>query len=43
IAAFVPLAAALYLLTTTAWTLGERIILRRVLGGAPGAGEAVAA
>lgn len=43
IAAFVPLAAALYLLTTTAWTLGERIILRRVLGGSPGAGEAVAA
>ncbi|WP_119696129.1 YidC/Oxa1 family membrane protein insertase [Microbacterium halotolerans] len=42
VAAFVPLAAALYLLTTTTWTLGERIILRRVLGGSPGAGEAVA-
>jgi hypothetical protein len=24
-----PLAAGLYLLTTTAWTLGERILLRR--------------
>jgi len=29
-AAFVPLAAGLYLLTTTAWTLGERTLLRRV-------------
>ncbi|MET4782637.1 YidC/Oxa1 family membrane protein insertase [Glaciihabitans sp. UYNi722] len=28
-AAFVPLAAALYLVTTTAWTLAERILLRR--------------
>ena len=28
-AAIVPLAAGLYLLTTTAWTLGERTILRR--------------
>lgn len=28
-AAFVPLAAALYLATTTAWTLAERAILRR--------------
>lgn len=28
-AAFVPLAAGLYLLTTTAWTLAERTILRR--------------
>ncbi|MFI6575587.1 membrane protein insertase YidC [Nocardiopsis sp. NPDC050513] len=30
-AAFVPLAAGLYLLTTTAWTLGERLLLRRLL------------
>lgn len=30
-AAFVPLAAALYLLTTTAWTFGERWVLNRVL------------
>jgi YidC/Oxa1 family membrane protein insertase len=30
-AAFVPLAAALYLVTTTAWTLGERVTLRRIL------------
>jgi YidC/Oxa1 family membrane protein insertase len=30
-AAVVPLAAALYLALTTAWTLVERIILRRVL------------
>lgn len=29
IAAFVPLAAALYLATTTAWTLAERMVLRR--------------
>ena len=28
-AAFVPLAAALYLVTTTVWTLGERAVLRR--------------
>jgi len=32
VAAFVPLAAGLYLLTTTAWTLGERTILRRAQG-----------
>lgn len=32
VAVFVPLAAALYLMTTTAWTLGERMILNRVLG-----------
>ena len=31
IALFVPLAAALYLMTTTAWTLGERLVLNRVL------------
>jgi YidC/Oxa1 family membrane protein insertase len=30
IAAFVPLAAGLYLLTSTTWTLAERTILRRV-------------
>ena len=30
IAAFVPLAAGLYLMTTTAWTLGERTLLRRI-------------
>jgi YidC/Oxa1 family membrane protein insertase len=29
LAAFLPLAAGLYLLTTTAWTLGERTLLRR--------------
>ncbi|GAA2985856.1 YidC/Oxa1 family membrane protein insertase [Microbacterium terrae] len=29
IALFVPLAAALYLLTTVAWTLGQRLVLRR--------------
>jgi YidC/Oxa1 family membrane protein insertase len=28
-AAIVPLAAGLYLLTTTAWTLAERTVLRR--------------
>jgi YidC/Oxa1 family membrane protein insertase len=28
-AAFVPLAAGLYLLTTTAWTLAERVLIRR--------------
>lgn len=32
VAAVVPLAAALYLATTTVWTLGERLVLRRVLG-----------
>lgn len=31
IAAFVPLAAGLYLLVSTAWALGERLTLRRVL------------
>ncbi|UOQ57011.1 YidC/Oxa1 family membrane protein insertase [Leucobacter allii] len=29
-AAFVPLAAGLYLATTTAWTLGERLVLTRI-------------
>ena len=31
VAAFVPLAAALYLVTSAAWTLGERALLRRLL------------
>lgn len=31
IALFVPLAATLYLMTTTAWTLTERLVLNRVL------------
>ncbi|MFD0555872.1 YidC/Oxa1 family membrane protein insertase [Stackebrandtia endophytica] len=34
VAAFVPLAAALYLATTTIWTFVERLILNRVLGAA---------
>ena len=29
IAAFLPLASGLYLATTTAWTLAERVVLRR--------------
>jgi hypothetical protein len=32
IATFVPLAAGIYLATTTAWSLGERLILRRIVG-----------
>jgi YidC/Oxa1 family membrane protein insertase len=32
-AAFVPLAAGLYLVTTTAWTLAERMVLRRRITG----------
>ena len=32
VAAFVPLAAGVYLLTTTAWTLAERALVQRVLG-----------
>lgn len=32
IAAFVPLAAGLYLLITVSWSLGERLILRRMMG-----------
>src|SRR5699024_2978664 len=31
-ALFVPLAAAVYLATTTSWTLGERLVLNRLLG-----------
>jgi YidC/Oxa1 family membrane protein insertase len=34
-AAFLPLAAGLYLLTTTAWTLLERSLIRRILMPAP--------
>lgn len=34
-AAFLPLAAGLYLLTTAAWTLLERSLLRRILAPAP--------
>lgn len=30
-AAFVPLAAAVYILTSSAWTVGERLVLRRML------------
>jgi YidC/Oxa1 family membrane protein insertase len=35
IAVFVPLAAALYLLVTVVWTLGQRVLLRRVLPAQP--------
>lgn len=31
VAAFVPLAAGLYLLVSSAWALGERLVLRRIL------------
>jgi YidC/Oxa1 family membrane protein insertase len=31
VAAFVPLAAGVYLLTTTAWTLAERAFVQRAL------------
>jgi YidC/Oxa1 family membrane protein insertase len=31
VAAFAPLAAGVYLLTTTAWTLAERALLQRAL------------
>ncbi|PPF70052.1 preprotein translocase [Clavibacter michiganensis] len=37
-AAIAPLAAALYLLASAAWTLGERAVLRRLLGRAPARG-----
>jgi YidC/Oxa1 family membrane protein insertase len=36
VAAFVPLAAGVYLLTTTAWTLAERALVPRVLAARPG-------
>lgn len=42
-AAFVPLAAALYLATTTAWTLVERALLRRRYWGDRGVAGAVTA
>ena len=42
-AVFVPLAAALYLATTTAWTLAERAILRRRYWGDAGASGVAAA
>ena len=43
-AAFLPLAGGLYLLTTTAWTLLERTVLRRVMPAAgAGVGVGVAA
>ncbi len=34
-AVFVPLAAALYLLVTVAWTLAQRLILRRKFPAEP--------
>ena len=37
VAAFVPLAAGVYLLTTTAWTLAERALVQRALAAQPGA------
>ena len=37
IGAFVPLAAAVYLAVSTAWTLGERAVVRRVLVARQGA------
>jgi YidC/Oxa1 family membrane protein insertase len=36
VAAFVPLAAGVYLLTTTAWTLAERAFVQRALAAQPG-------
>jgi YidC/Oxa1 family membrane protein insertase len=36
VAAFVPLAAGVYLLTTTAWTLAERAFVQRTLAAGPG-------
>jgi YidC/Oxa1 family membrane protein insertase len=38
VAAFVPLAAGLYLVTTTAWTLGERMLARRLRTARAGTG-----
>jgi len=35
VAAFVPLAAGLYLMTTTGWTLAERVVLRRRMHRSP--------
>ncbi|UZD62953.1 YidC/Oxa1 family membrane protein insertase [Brevibacterium sp. JSBI002] len=42
-ALFVPLAAALYLATTTTWTLGERLVLNRLLGANEPQSEATTA
>jgi YidC/Oxa1 family membrane protein insertase len=42
IAAFVPLAAGLYLLTSAAWTLAERTVLRRRIAPAATGGTAAA-
>lgn len=39
IAAVMPLAGALYLMTTTVWTLGERLVMTRILGAEPGSGS----
>jgi len=36
VAAFVPLAAGVYLLTTTAWTLAERVLVQRALAARAG-------
>lgn len=41
-AGIAPLAAALYLLSSAAWTLVERATLRRLLGRAPSRGTAPA-
>ncbi|ANJ27931.1 YidC/Oxa1 family membrane protein insertase [Agromyces aureus] len=37
VAMFVPLAAAVYLLITVSWTLGQRLVLRRLFPAAPSA------
>lgn len=42
-ALFVPLAAALYLATTTTWTLGERLVLNKLLGANEPQSEATTA
>jgi len=39
VAAFVPLAAGVYLLTTTAWTLAERALVQRTLAAQAGSGR----
>ena len=39
VAAFVPLAAGVYLLTTTAWTLAERVLMQRGLAARTGIGR----
>jgi YidC/Oxa1 family membrane protein insertase len=39
IAAFVPLAAGIYLLATTAWTVGERVTMRRIVAQRHGADD----